>query len=113
MIEMKKIISSVLVVVMVFSVCVIYLSNIQTPAGTASKVAYTTVNENTVKTSETVVYEYTSIKSDLQGVNTDPERMSESSAGGALSKLQKALLGTGLGSVGIWITIGLSLLLLL
>lgn len=110
---MKKIISSVLVVVMVFSVCVIYLSNIQTPAGTASKVTYTTMSENTVETSETVVYKEIAMKSDLKIVSDDSEGMKKTTAGGALSKLQKALLGTGLGSAGILITIGLGLLLLL
>lgn len=110
---MKKIISSVLVVVMVFSVCVIYLSNIQTPAGTASKVTYTTMSENTVETSETVVYEEIAMKSDLKIVSDDSEGMKKTTAGGVLSKLQKALAGVGIGSGGILIFVTICVVILL
>ena len=86
---MKKIISGLLSVAVLFSVCGVCLASSETHSGTASEVAYITVNENTVKTSETVVYEASSIRSDLQSVNTDSEGMNRSSAGGARSKRQK------------------------
>lgn len=110
---MKKIISSVLSVVVLFSVCGVCLASSETPSGTALEGTYVTVNENTVETSESVVYEDESIKSDLHIMSGDSEAMSTSSAGGVISKLQKALAGVGIGSAGILITIGLGLLLLL
>lgn len=104
---MKKIISSLLFVAVLLSVCEVCFENIETSAGAYLKFTYVMVHENTVETSESVVYEQPSVKSDLQVASNDPEGLSKSSAGASIANPRKAVTVVNISLLCILLLIGM------